>query len=200
MQLLDSVVEGMLKLPDERDRKDYIYAAVCFLATGELPGSSRPVADAMVTAILPALENSRARAEAGRAGGSKTASRREANAKQNGKQTRSKDASGGAADMEADGKANAKGRGIGRGIGEEGTERGCVVENPPSPDEVSAYVSAQGGYPIDAETFVGHYSSIGWLDPHGRPIVDWRPVALRWSRQDRDKAAREGGGDAYSRL
>lgn len=238
MQILDSVVDGALKLPDERDRKDYIYAAVVYLATGGVPAGIRPVADAMITSVLPALDNSRARAEAGRAGGSRRPSKREANAKQNGKQSYKQSGSGGVSDMceydeaneQAKGQANGKGRGrgIGRGI-EHTTEsvvcserdpaqgqgpdplgepyRGPAAPPPmaaPSPADVAAYVAAQGAYPIDAERFCGHYASVGWRDKQGRPYADWRPLALMWSRGDRDRRAaeeREGAGrDDFSDL
>ena len=69
MQLLDSIVTGALMLPDERDQKDYLWAAVTYLATGEQPGALRPVAGAMLAANLPALAVSRRRAEAGGRGG-----------------------------------------------------------------------------------------------------------------------------------
>lgn len=69
MQLLDSIVTGALMLPDERDQKDYLWAAVTYLATGEEPDALRPVAGAMLAANMPALSNSRKRAEAGGRGG-----------------------------------------------------------------------------------------------------------------------------------
>lgn len=74
----------------------------------------------------------------------------------------------------------------------------------PSPADVAAYVAAQGAYPIDAERFCGHYASVGWRDKQGRPYADWRPLALMWSRGDRDRRAaeeREGAGrDDFSDL
>ena len=69
MQILDSIVTGALMLPDERDRKDVIYGAVAYLATGERAEGLRETAEAMLASIMPALANSRARAEAGAAGG-----------------------------------------------------------------------------------------------------------------------------------
>lgn len=34
----------------------------------------------------------------------------------------------------------------------------------------------------DAEEFVNHFNSIGWLDWNGRPIRDWRKVCSAWSK------------------
>jgi uncharacterized phage protein (TIGR02220 family) len=71
MQLLDSIVTGALMLPDVRDQKDLVWAAVSYMASGEVPGELRPTAEAMLVANLPALANSRARALAGAVGGSR---------------------------------------------------------------------------------------------------------------------------------
>ena len=68
MQILDSFVQGGLMLPEE-DRRSYFDAVVTFMATGELPESLTGMAEAMVTAIMPALENSRMRAINGSRGG-----------------------------------------------------------------------------------------------------------------------------------
>ena len=58
---------------------------------------------------------------------------------------------------------------------------------PPTPDEVAAYVAASGGYPIDAERFCGWYSDHGW------PDKGWHGSAMSWSRDARDKRAKEVG-------
>lgn len=53
MQLLDSIIEGALKLPDRAEA--LIAAAVRFMACGEEPEGLGPVADAMWTAIRPVI-------------------------------------------------------------------------------------------------------------------------------------------------
>ena len=138
MQILDSLVEGMELLPDERDQKDYIWGVVKVLETGEVPQRLRKIPMAMLTSNLPAIVRSRERALAGAAGGSKAASKREANAEANGQ-----------ANAEANGQANAKGIGIGIGIGEEqvppkppkgGGERPTAVI-----EDAVAYLNAKTG-------------------------------------------------------
>lgn len=49
MQLLDSIVEGVLKLPDRAA------ADARFMACGEEPEGLGPVADAMLTAMRPVI-------------------------------------------------------------------------------------------------------------------------------------------------
>lgn len=56
--------------------------------------------------------------------------------------------------------------------------------DPPTPAEVAEFVAASGGYPIDSEAFCGWYSDHGW-PPNG-----WHGSAMRWSREERDRAAR----------
>lgn len=56
--------------------------------------------------------------------------------------------------------------------------------DPPTPAEVAEFVAASGGYPIDGEAFCGWYSDHGW-PPNG-----WHGSAMRWSREERDRAAR----------
>ena len=136
MQILDSLVEGMELLPDERDQKDYIWGVVKVLETGEVPQRLRKIPMAMLTSNLPAIVRSRERALAGAAGGSKAASKRP-----------SKRGSKREANAEANGQANAKGIGI--GIGEEqvppkppkgGGERPTAVI-----EEAVAYLNAKTG-------------------------------------------------------
>lgn len=115
MQLLDSFVEGGMELP-EKDRKDYFYALVVYMATGAVPKVSA-IAKAMITANKPALDKSRARSISGSEGGKK----RQANAKQTRSKTRESDeanAKQNAVDADESGEANTpiSGKGIGIGI------------------------------------------------------------------------------------
>lgn len=55
MQLLDSIIDGALKLPDRADADALIAAVVRFMARGEEPEGLGPVADAMWTAMRPVM-------------------------------------------------------------------------------------------------------------------------------------------------
>lgn len=116
MHLLDSFIEGGMELP-EKDRKDYFYALVVYMATGAVPKVSA-IAKAMITANKPALDKSRARSISGSEGGKK----RQANSKQTRSKTRESDeanAKQNAVDADESGEANTpiSGKGIGIGIG-----------------------------------------------------------------------------------
>lgn len=208
MQILDSFVDGMMLLPDERDRRDYAYGLVLLMRGEGLPEDIRPVPRAILASNLPAIEGSRARAQAGRSGGSKRQANHQANAKQTDKQTPSKREANGEAnakqtaeqdgsDGPESGEANAKRIGIGIGIEDQPTKGRCVGLPPrpceePSPDDVRTYLSASCLPAIDADRFCDHYASVGWRDPQGRPISDWRPLARKWGREDAEKRASSG--------
>lgn len=218
MQILDSVVDGVLKLPDERDRKDCIYSVVVYLATGETPTGIRPVADAMMTSLLPVLNNSRTRAESGRAGGSKNGSKRkaksEANGEANAKQTAEQNASGGGEREQADGEANgeancpknAKGIGIGikppqRACGGFKRAHGCDGGGPEDLDPLGEPRRGPSYAPPTPEEVAAYVAAsggfpidaerfCGWYGDHGWPADDWRGTAMSWSRDERDRAAK----------
>ena len=209
MKILDSFVEGGALL-DEGDRRDYYYALVEYLATGEVPGGVGAVARAMIVSNLPALENSRARAEAGRRGGTSCAP---GEGEQNGKQTAKQN---GKQTAKQNGKQTAKqnGKRI-RNRNKESTPSGVdekahrpdagweampvradapgrmLPPEPcsPDPDEVRAYFACnclKGA----ADEFFDHYASQGWLKPNGMPITDWRPMARRWASNQAEFDAR----------
>ena len=63
----------------------------------------------------------------------------------------------------------------------------------PTPAEVEAFVAASGGHPVDGEAFVG------WYDDHGWPARGWKGMAMRWSRDERDRASGGRASPAGSR-
>lgn len=173
-----------------KDRQAYYTALVEYLAFGREP-NLKGAAKAVFTAIRPTLDNSRARAEAGRAGGSKSPSRREskqeanaqANAQANRKQTSKQkcDFAGSYQDSPSPSYSPS-----GEGVQGEGTE-------PPTVEEVRAYFQAnclRG----DPELFHATYDAKGWVDGSGFPIVSWTSQAIRWSKRqvgiDAERAAR----------
>ena len=69
MTILDSLVEGALCLGNRRESNELLGMMVRYLVTGEVPEPRTNAQRMAITLIMPVLENSRARAEAGRKGG-----------------------------------------------------------------------------------------------------------------------------------
>ena len=69
MTILDSLVEGALCLGNRRESNELLGMMVRYLVTGEAPEPRTDAQRMAITMIMPVLENSRARAEAGRKGG-----------------------------------------------------------------------------------------------------------------------------------
>ena len=182
---MESHVDAGQDLPP-KERQAYYTALVEYLAYGREPSLSG-AAKAVFTAIRPTLDNSRARAEAGRAGGRQGRGKQEAKRKQ----ARSK--------QEANANANGKQsqpvkevcsqqmRGsyqespslsfspYGEGVQGEGFE-------PPTVEEARTYFAASALKGDPAE-FVDHFDAQGWTRGNGRPIEDWRALARMWSRR-----------------
>lgn len=183
MTILDSLVEGALCLGNRRESNELLGMMVRYLVTGEVPEPRTDAQRMAITMIMPVLENSRARAEAGRKGGQ---SKGKPESKRASK-TESKSAS----------KADSK-----RASEEEGEEEGeeelgvwinpsdCEDEGgggaefvPPTLEEVEAYFAAnclRGS----ASKFFDYYESNGWTR-QGFPIAKWEPVARIWSDRER---------------
>ena len=209
MNILDSVVEGALALPNKRDADALICAVVRFMATGEDPDLSG-VAGAMWVAIRPAVENSRSKSVAGRAGGKQngrqTAKQTEKqngkqSAKQNGKQNAKQNGKqNGKQSAKQNGKQTAKQNDKQSEIkrasehssssssysysysGVEGCgEEGFCLE-PPTAAEARTYFAANclRGNP---DEFLDHFAAQGWVRSNGQAIADWRAQARQWSRK-----------------
>lgn len=86
MQLLDSAVAGALALEREADQKDAAWALLRYMLDGEVPEGLRRNAAAIMAAVLPALELSRARADAPR-NRSRTEAKRRTDVEQNESET-----------------------------------------------------------------------------------------------------------------
>lgn len=187
MTILDSLVEGALCLGNRRESNELLGMMVRYLVTGEVPEPRTDAQRMAITMIMPVLENSRARAEAGRKGGlSRGSAASGAASKAESKRTsttESKRAS----------KAESK-----RTSEEEGEEELGVWINPsdceneggggagfvpPTLEEVEAYFAAnclRGS----ASKFFDYYESNGWTR-QGFPIAKWEPVARIWSDRER---------------
>ena len=181
MTILDSLVEGALCLGNRRESNELLGMMVRYLVTGEVPEPRTDAQRMAITMIMPILENSRARAEAGRKGGlsrgsaasgaeSKTESKRASKAES--KRTSEEEEEGeeelgvwiNPSDCENEGGAGA----------------GFV---PPTLEEVEAYFAAnclRGS----ASKFFDYYEANGWTR-QGFPIAKWEPVARSWSDRER---------------
>lgn len=185
MTILDSLVEGALCLGNRRESNELLGMMVRYLVTGEVPEPRTDAQRMAITLIMPVLENSRARAEAGRKGGlSRGSAASEAKSKRASK-TESKRAS----------KAESKRTSEEEEEGEE--ELGAWINPtdceskggvggefvPPTLEEVEAYFAAnclRGS----ARKFYDYYEANGWTR-QGFPIAKWEPVARSWSDRER---------------
>ena len=183
MTILDSLVEGALCLGNRRESNELLGMMVRYLVTGEVPEPRTDAQRMAITMIMPVLENSRARAEAGRKGGqSKVKRASKTESKPEGKRA-----------SKTESKPESK-----RAIEEEGEEELGVWINPsdceneggggaefvpPSLEEVKTYfaVNCLRG---SASKFYDYYESNGWTR-QGFPIAKWEPVARIWSDRER---------------
>lgn len=189
MTILDSLVEGALCLGNRRESNELLGMMVRYLVTGEVPEPRTDAQRMAITMIMPVLENSRARAEAGRKGGlsrgsaasgaaSKTESKRASKAES--KRT-SKTESKRASEEEEEGEGE-----LGVWINPSDCENeggGGAEFVPPTLEEVESYFAAnclRGS----ARKFFDYYEANGWTR-QGFPIVKWEPVARSWSDRER---------------
>ena len=177
MTILDSLVEGALCLGNRRESNELLGMMVRYLVTGEVPEPRTDAQRMAITLIMPVLENSRARAEAGRKGG---LSRGSAASKTESK-TESKPVSKRASEEEEEGEEE-----LGVWINPSDCENragGGAGFVPPTLEEVESYFAAnclRGS----AQKFFDYYEANGWTR-QGFPIAKWEPVARSWS--DREK-------------
>ena len=191
MTILDSLVEGALCLGNRRESNELLGMMVRYLVTGEVPEPRTDAQRMAITMIMPVLENSRARAEAGRKGGqskgkpeskpeSKRASKAESKrASKTESKTESKPESKRASEEEEEEE-------LGVWINPSDCENeggGGAEFVPPTLEEVKTYfaVNCLRG---SASKFYDYYESNGWTR-QGFPIAKWEPVARIWSDRER---------------
>lgn len=195
MTILDSLVEGALCLGNRRESNELLGMMVRYLVTGEAPEPRTDAQRMAITMIMPVLENSRARAEAGRKGGlSKGASEAESKAASKPSSKRANKAESKRA-SKPESKPESKRASEEEEEGEE--ELGVWInpsdcENeggggaefvPPTLEVVKTYfaVNCLRG---SASKFYDYYESNGWTR-QGFPIAKWEPVARIWSDRER---------------
>lgn len=189
MTILDSLVEGALCLGNRRESNELLGMMVRYLVTGEVPEPRTDAQRMAITMIMPVLENSRARAEAGRKGGlSRGSAASEAASKAESK-TESKRASKTESKTESkpeSKRASEEEEELGVWINPSGCENeggGGAGFVPPTLEEVETYfaVNCLRG---SASKFYDYYESNGWTR-QGFPIAKWEPVARIWSDRER---------------
>lgn len=212
MTILDSLVEGALCLGNRRESNELLGMMVRYLVTGEVPEPRTDAQRMAITLIMPVLENSRARAEAGRKGGlsrGSAASGAASNAEsKRSSKTESKSVSKADSKRASEEEEEEEGEEEEEEEGEGEEELGVWInpsdcENeggggagfvPPTVEEVESYFAAnclRGS----ASKFYDYYEANGWTR-QGFPIAKWEPVARSWSdrerRYDAERKARGG--------
>lgn len=197
MTILDSLVEGALCLGNRRESNELLGMMVRYLVTGEVPEPRTDAQRMAITMIMPVLENSRARAEAGRKGGlsrgsaasgaaSKTESKRASKAEsKRASKTESKPESKPESKRASEEEEEGEGE-LGVWINPSDCENeggGGAEFVPPTLEEVESYfaVNCLRG---SASKFYDYYESNGWTR-QGFPIAKWEPVARIWSDRER---------------
>lgn len=192
MTILDSLVEGALCLGNRRESNELLGMMVRYLVTGEVPEPRTDAQRMAITMIMPVLENSRAKAEAGRKGGlsrgsaaseaaSKTESKTES---KRASKTVSKPASKPVSKRASEEEEEEEGE-LGVWINPSDCENegvGGAGFVPPTIEEVEAYFAAnclRGS----ARKFFDYYEANGWTRK-GFPIAKWEPVARSWSDRE----------------
>ena len=181
MTILDSLVEGALCLGNRRESNELLGMMVRYLVTGEVPEPRTDAQRMAITLTMPVLENSRARAEAGRKGGlSRGNAASGAASKAESKRT-SKTESKRTSKEEEEGEEE-----LGVWINPSDCENrggGGAEFVPPTFEEVESYFAAnclRGS----ARKFYDYYEANGWTR-QGFPIAKWEPVARIWSDRER---------------
>lgn len=213
MQVLDSLIDGPLRLRNRREGDELIGMIVRYLRTGEQPEPRTDAQEAVLFAVQPVMETSRKRIVAGGSGGkaaSKPESKRasETGSKppsKSGSKTQSKAASNDASKPESK-RASEEEEEVGRGIKEE--ERGSKARfRAPSPEEVEEYARsyAEGkgldlaSTDFDPERFVDFYAQKGWMVGKAK-MKDWKASVRIWVRSSKPKngMAKEVPDDGFS--
>lgn len=206
MQVLDSLIDGPLRLRNRREGDELIGMIVRYLRTGEEPEPRTDTQEAVLTAIRPVMETSRSRIVAGGNGGKSSSN----DASKTGSKPQSK--SGSKTSSELASKAESKRPSeeeeeVGRGIKEEG-KASAARFRAPSPEEVAEYAAAYAASKgidlastdFDPERFVDFYAQKGWMVGKSR-MKDWKASVRNWVRTSkpiRETKQEVSEGDDFS--
>ena len=221
MQVLDSLIDGPLRLRNRREGDELIGMIVRYLRTGEQPEPRTDAQEAVLFAVQPVMETSRKRIVAGGSGGkaaskppSKSGSKTQSKAaskppSKSGSKTQSKAASNNASKPESkraseEEEEEEEEEESGKGI----KERGKAARfRAPSPAEVAEYAqqfAADKGLDLtaldfDPERFVDFYAQKGWMIGRSH-MKDWKATVRNWVRTSKPKngMAKEVPDDGFS--
>ncbi len=220
MQVLDSLIDGPLRLRNRREGDELIGMIVRYLRTGEEPEPRTDTQEAVLTAIRPVMETSRSRIVAGGNGGkssssdaSKAESKRPSKTgskpqSKSGSKTSSKSSSSDASKAESKRPSEEEEEEeVGRGIKEEG-KASAARFRAPSPEEVAEYAAAYAASKgidlastdFDPERFVDFYAQKGWMVGKSR-MKDWKASVRNWVRTSkpiRETKQEVSEGDDFS--
>lgn len=181
MQVLDSLIDGPLRLRNRREGDELIGMIVRYLRTGEQPEPRTDAQEAVLFAVQPVMETSRKRIVAGGSGG-KAASKPE-----------SKRASEEEEEEES-----------GKGIKERGKAARFRAPSPAEVDEYArSYAEGKGldlaSTDFDPERFVDFYAQKGWMVGKTK-VKDWKASVRIWVRSSKPKngMAKEVPDDGFS--
>ena len=186
MQVLDSLIDGPLRLRNRREGDELIGMIVRYLRTGEEPEPRTDTQEAVLTAIRPVMETSRSRIVAGGNGGK--SSRSDASKAESKRPSEEEEE-------------------VGRGIKEEG-KASAARFRAPSPEEVAEYAAAYAASKsidlvstdFDPERFVDFYAQKGWMVGKSR-MKDWKASVRNWVRTSkpiRETKKEVSEGDDFS--
>lgn len=202
MQVLDSLIDGPLRLRNRREGDELIGMIVRYLRTGEEPEPRTDAQEAVLIAIRPVMETSRSRIVAGGNGGSKTPSNGGSKrASKTPSKRASKTTNNGESD-DASKRASEEEEEVGRGI-KEGKRGKKARFRAPSPAEVDEYARSYAASKeldldstdFDPERFVDFYAQKGWMVGRTR-MKDWRASVRNWVRTSKPKEGKREVNDA----
>lgn len=201
MQVLDSLIDGPLRLRNRREGDELIGMIVRYLRTGEQPEPRTDAQEAVLFAVQPVMETSRKRIVAGGNGGksssndaSKAESKRASKTgskppSKSGSKTQSK-----AASKPESKRASEEEEELGKGI----KERGKAARfRAPSPAEVAEYAQQFASdkaldltaLDFDPERFVDFYAQKGWMVGRSH-MKDWKATVRNWLRTSKPRNGR----------
>ena len=212
MQVLDSLIDGPLRLRNRREGDELIGMIVRYLRTGEQPEPRTDAQEAVLFAVQPVMETSRKRIVAGGSGGKAASKPESKRASETGSKPPSK--SGSKTSSELASKAESKRPSeeeeeeeVERGIKEEG-KASAARFRAPSPEEVAEYAAAYAASKgidlastdFDPERFVDFYAQKGWMVGKSR-MKDWKASVRNWVRTSkpiRETKQEVSEGDDFS--
>lgn len=213
MQVLDSLIDGPLRLRNRREGDELIGMIVRYLRTGEQPEPRTDAQEAVLFAVQPVMETSRKRIVAGGSGGkaaSKPESKRasETGSKppsKSGSKTQSKAASNDASKPESKrASEEEEEEESGKGIKERGKAARFRAPSPAEVDEYArSYAEGKGldlaSTDFDPERFVDFYAQKGWMVGRAK-MKDWKASVRIWMRSSKPKngMAKEVPDDGFS--